>query len=252
MIYFITDLHLSHYNAIYFTKNAVYAPWQKFKYSDEWKKELDSIKNEHYWNDNIIKHWTNELKDDKDAEVYIIGDLILGNMDSGFEALCQLGKLAKLHIIKGNHDQKLINALSNSHALDARYNYKDANIIPWKIYDCERPDNYVYNIAVDYAEISNSIHKSKLLDGKIILSHYPISEWNSPLVSAMFYGHVHNGRTSNTLYEIYKKGSFFKNSDELVSGIAINCGAMMQYMNWLPKTAEKLIEIYKGRFLYDK
>ena len=80
MIYFSSDLHFGH------NKNFLYEP-----------RGFNSIE-EH--DEQIIKNW-NEIITDED-DVYILGDLMLNDNESGIEKLKQLK--GKIHIILGNHD----------------------------------------------------------------------------------------------------------------------------------------------------
>lgn len=80
MIYFTSDLHLGH------DKDFLYAP-----------RGFNSIE-EHDLA--IIQNWNNLITYEDD--VYILGDLMLGDNDTGFHKLQQLN--GKLHILYGNHD----------------------------------------------------------------------------------------------------------------------------------------------------
>lgn len=80
MIYFTSDLHLGH------NKNFIYKS-RGFKSIEEHDK-------------GIIKNWNNIIKDNDD--VYILGDLILGDNEKGLYNLSKLN--GKFHIIYGNHD----------------------------------------------------------------------------------------------------------------------------------------------------
>ena len=81
MIYFISDLHFCH------DRPFIYEP-----------RGFNSI-NE--MNEVILKNWNSTV--DKDDDVYILGDLILNDIEAGLTLLRQLN--GKLHLIRGNHDQ---------------------------------------------------------------------------------------------------------------------------------------------------
>lgn len=80
MIYITSDLHFNH------DKSFIYQP-----------RGFTSVEE---MNDQIIKNW-NEIITDND-EVYILGDLMLGDTDKGIELFNQLNGIK--HIIIGNHD----------------------------------------------------------------------------------------------------------------------------------------------------
>lgn len=80
MIYFTSDLHFQHN--------------KEFLYKS---RGFNSI-NEH--DQTIINNWNNIVNDNDD--VYILGDLMLGNIEFAIKELSQLK--GKIHIIIGNHD----------------------------------------------------------------------------------------------------------------------------------------------------
>ena len=80
MIYITSDLHFGH------NKPFLYQP-----------RGFNSIE-EH--DNTIIQNWNNIVNDNDD--VYVLGDLMLGDMEYGLNCLSQLK--GKLHIIIGNHD----------------------------------------------------------------------------------------------------------------------------------------------------
>lgn len=80
MIYFSSDLHFNH------NKDFLYSP-----------RNFDSVES---MNMTIVNNWNSIVKDED--EVYILGDLMLGNNDAGISFLRLLK--GKLHIIIGNHD----------------------------------------------------------------------------------------------------------------------------------------------------
>lgn len=80
MIYFTSDLHFGH------DREFIWGP-RGFKSS--WDHD-----------ETIIKNWNNLITEEDD--VYILGDLMLGDNAAGIEKLARLR--GKLHIIWGNHD----------------------------------------------------------------------------------------------------------------------------------------------------
>ena len=93
MIYITSDLHFNH------DRFFLYVP-RGFKSVDEMNKY-------------IVNRWNDTITDEDD--VYILGDLMLNDNDTGMELLRSLN--GKLHIIYGNHDtptrQALYNELEN-------------------------------------------------------------------------------------------------------------------------------------------
>lgn len=93
MIYFISDTHFNH------SKEFLYIP-----------RGFTSVL-EH--NEGIIERWNSVVNDDDD--VYLLGDCMLENNDSGMECMKRLN--GKIHIIFGNHDsiarQELYKTLPN-------------------------------------------------------------------------------------------------------------------------------------------
>ena len=80
MIYFTSDCHFSH------DKDFL---WRPRGFKNQWEM-----------NEKIIENWNSIIQPDDD--VYILGDIVLSDTDSGIAALKQLK--GKIHIIRGNHD----------------------------------------------------------------------------------------------------------------------------------------------------
>ena len=57
------------------------------------------FKNQWEMNEEIIKRWNNTVSPEDD--VYILGDIVMSDIESGIDALKQLK--GKIHIIRGNH-----------------------------------------------------------------------------------------------------------------------------------------------------
>ena len=80
MIWLTSDLHLGHDREFI------------------WKaRNFESVKD---MNKQIISHWNTLVK--PEDEVYILGDLMLGNNVKGMWAIAELN--GRLHLIRGNHD----------------------------------------------------------------------------------------------------------------------------------------------------
>lgn len=105
MIYFSSDLHLNH------NKDFIYKP-----------RGFNTIED---MNMTIINNW-NEIISEND-DVYLLGDLILGDNDMGMKLLRQLN--GKIHVILGNHDtesrinlyKQLSNIVSIEYATQIKY-----------------------------------------------------------------------------------------------------------------------------------
>jgi calcineurin-like phosphoesterase family protein len=76
-------------------------------------------------NDIIIKHHNDVVSDDDD--VYVLGDLCLGDLETGRECISQMH--GKLHVVLGNHDtarriemyQSLPNVVEMAYALPVKF-----------------------------------------------------------------------------------------------------------------------------------
>ena len=159
-------------------------------------EEMDNI---------LIKNWNNMVSD-KDT-VYILGDIAFGKgVKEPAEYLRQL-KGRKI-IIVGNHDYDI----SKNRVKYLKLKFVDG------IYD--------------YLEIQDTLDN---VSKKIILSHYPIVEWNGFFRGSIhLYGHIHNN-TQNISYDIMKS---LKNS--------YNVGA--DILNFTPQTLDDVIK-YNKKFI---
>lgn len=115
----------------------------------------------------IIKNWNNKVQDNDD--VYILGDIAYRhNIDSLCDILSKLK--GKKHLIIGNHDVK---TLRNN-----------------------KVKKYFKSISY-YKEIKDG-------DKYLVLSHYPILEWNGHFHGSIhLHGHIHND-TRNNAYKVLK------------------------------------------------
>ena len=180
--YFIADLHLGHKNVLSFDN-------RPFKDVDE----NDSV---------IIANWNYAVGIDDD--IYILGDISWYNSTKTIEIMKTLN--GNKHLIKGNHDGKL---LKNK----------------------QLRDQFVE--ITDYKELD-------LGQGKgIVLCHYPI-----PCFKNHYYGwyhlyaHVHSSfewnmmeRVKYEMTELYDKPC-----------LMFNVGAMIDYMNFTPRTLDEILK----------
>ena len=142
----------------------------------------------------IIENWNNVVKQDDD--VYILGDMFYrfgGNVKNIIRNLN-----GHKHLIIGNHDKQLLN---DKAALELFY-------------------------SVDYyKEIKDTLYGK---DKFVILSHYPMCEWNGFYRNSIhLYGHIHN--SINTTFKIMRN---IPN--------AYNVGA--DILDFTPCTLEQIIE----------
>lgn len=143
---------------------------------------------------NILKNWNEKVKPEDD--VYIVGDLLCHNKNH--DAKYYLRQLTgHLHLIIGNHDHTFLEDKSNEAFFDS----------------------------------INDI-KTIYLDGKeIVLSHFPLAEWNGCFRGTyQIYGHIHNSRHAS--YD------FMKTQEK-----AYNCGCMI--CDYQPVTFDELVEFNK-------
>ncbi len=172
--------------------------------------------------DKLIKQRWNAIVHNNDT-VYILGDIGRegGNKDN--EYLCEIISTLKGNkvLIQGNHEK----------LKDNRLRQLFTEITPYK----EITDNY------------------NGLNHNLVLSHYPITFWNGQHKGWIhLYGHVH----ISDEWDVYEKclnyvNDFFK--DKTLKGYtdcppakAYNCGAMLPYMDWTPRTLKEIIAAHEN------
>lgn len=168
--------------------------------------------------DQIIKSRWNAVVHNNDT-VYILGDIGKegGNKDN--EYLCEIISTLKGNkvLVQGNHEK----------LKDNRLRQLFVEITPYK----EIIDNY------------------NGLNHNLVLSHYPILFWNNQHKGWIhMYGHVHISEE----WDVYKQSLEYVNNyfkDKTMKGytdcppaVAYNCGAMLSYMNYHPKTLKQIID----------
>ena len=167
--------------------------------------------------DQLIKEKWNSVVHNNDT-VYIIGDIGREGGNKENEYLCEIISTLKGNkvLIKGNHEKLDDNRL--------RQLFKE--IAPYK----EIIDSY-----------NGCTHK-------LVLCHYPIVFWNGQHKGWVhLYGHLH----MSDEWEVYKQclaktNDFFK--DRTLKGytdcppaVAYNCGCMLPYMDYTPRTLKEII-----------
>ena len=153
----------------------------------------------------IIDNWNNTVGIDDD--VYILGDISWYNSTKTIEIFKQLN--GNKHLIKGNHDSKLLkNRELQSLFVEIR----------------------------DYKELQCYDRKF------IVLSHYPIPCFkNHYYGSYHLYAHVHNGFEYNMMLNIKRQMEELYN----VPCEMYNVGCMIDYMNYTPRTLDEIIKANK-------
>lgn len=181
MNYFTSDLHFGHKNCLAFDNR----PFNTIEKHDQ----------------TLINNWNDTVGIDDD--VYILGDISWYNSTNTIEIFKQLN--GNKHLIRGNHDSKLL---------------KNRELRNLFIEIC------------DYKELD-------LGNGKIVvLSHYPIPCFkNHYYGSYHLYGHVHTGFEHNMMLNVKRQ------MEELytVPCNMFNVGCMLPYMNYTPRTLEEII-----------
>ena len=187
MNFFISDLHFGHVNALAFDNR----PFATIEKHDEY----------------IINRWNNTIGIDDD--VYLLGDISWYGSVKTLEIFNQLN--GNIHLIKGNHDLKL---LKNP---ELRTRFMEI---------------------VDYKELELENGK------KIVLSHYPIPCYNKHHHGWIhLYGHVHNGVEWNLMESIKRQMTeIYQIPCEMY-----NVGAMLPYINYKPRTLEEIVQGYKEK-----
>lgn len=188
MNYFIADLHFGHKNCLSFDNR----PFTDIEKHDQ----------------TLIENWNNAVGMDDD--VYILGDISWHNATKTIEIFKSLN--GNKHLIKGNHDGKLL---------------KNRELQSLFVEIC------------DYKELT-------LDDGRgIVLCHYPIPCFKNHFYNWIhLYGHVHTSFEWNMMENCKRQMSELYDKPCLMW----NVGAMIPHMNYTPRTLDEIIggEKYKN------
>lgn len=185
MNYFISDLHFGHKNCLAFDN-------RQFKNIEEHDKTL-------------IDNWNRVTGIDDD--VYLLGDISWHNVAKTIEIFNQLNGM--IHLIRGNHDTKLL----NNRELQSRFIE-----------------------IVDYKELT-------LSDGKgIVLCHYPIPCFKNHFYGWYYlFGHVHTSFEWNMMEQAkFQMTDLYGKPCEMY-----NVGCMLPYMDYTPRTLDETLEANK-------
>lgn len=148
MKFYTSDLHFNHTNIIKYCNR----PFADSKIMDTF----------------MIKKWNAKVS--KNDEVYILGDLCMGNQKEADYYLSQLN--GKKYLVKGNHDRFLGN--SNQ-----------------------------YN-GLEWVRMLTTIKDN---DRNVILCHYPLESWDRKFHGSYhLYGHVHNSEPVSKIENRFNVG----------------------------------------------
>lgn len=164
-------------------------------------------------NEKMIEWWNNTVR--SQDRTYILGDFCwLKPDDPEFLKLTKRLNGKKV-LIKGNHD--------------------DVKRFPLELKNC-------FEDICERKEI-------KLNKKKIIMDHFPMMSYHQDVQDSVwhFHGHTHiTGeqdwveKWTRELVENHKMGT--------PTGQIVNVGCMMPYMNYIPRTAEEIIEGWKEKY----
>ena len=184
MNYYIADIHFGHQNVLQYDGR----PFNTIE-------ENDTI---------IIKNWNKAVGVDDD--VYILGDVSWYPSIKTTRIFNSLN--GNLHLIKGNHDNKVLKY----------YKFRDR-----------------FMEICDYKEIYDG-------ENFLVLCHYPIPCFNKHYYDKAFhfYGHVHNSWEESCVQDMIKVLK-----DKSINCNMFNVGCMMPYINYTPRTFDEIISSQK-------
>ena len=167
----------------------------------------------------LVKNWNERVCNNDN--VYILGDIARLGSNKDNEYACSIISRLKgvRHLIVGNHDVKGL---------------KDNRIAQ------------LFTEVYDYKEITDNYNG---MNNNLILCHYPILFWNNQHKGWIhLYGHVHKSEE----WQKYKECLAYVNSyfaDRELKGYtdcpqakAYNVGAMLEYMDYTPRTLKEIID----------
>lgn len=150
----------------------------------------------------LINNW-NEVVGYED-DVYILGDISFLSSPKTILILRQLN--GEKHLIIGNHDGKLLKNRDFRNEFVEICHYKELDIGNGK---------------------------------SVVLSHYPMPFFKNHYYNWIhLYGHVHNSFEWNMIQRVkYEMEELYGKPCQM-----FNCGCMMDYMNYTPRTLEYIVE----------
>lgn len=159
----------------------------------------------------LINNW-NSVVTSADT-VYICGDFCWQKEDRWIEILEQLN--GNKQLIKGNHEIKSPSAKLKKYFQDIK----------------------------EYKEITD--------DGRhVILCHYPIMCYKSSYDEKtwMVHGHTHTTREQDFVEKWTRELAASKTTNSDSCGHIINCGCMMLWMGYVPRTLDELITAWEKKY----
>ena len=150
----------------------------------------------------LTDNWNNAVG--PEDEVFVLGDISWHNATKTNEILGALN--GKKHLIVGNHDKRLLK---------------------------NREFQSLFMEIADYKELTFPQGKG------IVLSHYPIPCFNRHYYGwCHLYGHVHISFEWNMMERVkYEMEALYDKPCQM-----FNCGAMIDYMGYTPRTLEEILE----------
>lgn len=182
MDYFISDLHFGHINCLRFDNR----PFASITEHDE----------------ALIKNWNAVVTQNDD--VYVLGDISWHDATKTAEIFRRLN--GRKHLIKGNHDTKLLKS---------------------------REVRDLFVEITDYKELYIDNGKA------VVLCHYPMPCFKNHFYDwHHLYGHVHNGFEWDLVEQF--KDSMINDYHKPCS--MYNVGAMISYIDYRPRTLQEIIK----------
>lgn len=167
--------------------------------------------------DKIIKENWNYVVHNND-NVYILGDIGKEGSNKDNEYLCEIISTLKgnKHLIQGNH--------------------------------CQLKDGRVRQLFVEVVPYKEIVDSCNGFNYNLVLCHYPILMWKNQHKGWMhLYAHVH----ATEEWDVYKhsleylndyfKDKTLKGRKDCPEAKAYNCGAMLPYMGYQPRTLKEII-----------
>ena len=154
----------------------------------------------------LVENWNQAVA--QEDEVFLLGDISWHGASKTVEIIKSLNGIK--HLIKGNHDKRLMK---------------------------NRELQSLFVEITDYKELE--------LPGKkgVVLSHYPIPCFNHHYYEWIhLYGHVHKSFEWNMMERVKFEMQALYDKPCLM----FNCGVMMDYIDYVPRTIEEIVSYHEG------
>lgn len=154
----------------------------------------------------LIENWNRAVS--RDDEVFVLGDISWYNATKTIEIVKSLNGI--LHLIVGNHDKKILR---------------------------NRELQSLFAEITDYKELELPEKKGA------VLCHYPIPCFNHHYYGWVhLYGHVHKSFEWNMMERVkYEMQALYDKPCHM-----FNCGVMVDYMDYTPRTLEEIVGSCQG------